>query len=622
MQSEKIISHPNRIAANCQLANLHLSYCSAVGKLDVIWLVYHVHDADESAALEIPAPHMPRMHKHMFYETHLCLRGWANYLLENNKTLSVKQGEVLFIPPDCRHGCWQDAANLCKISFAFSVSSEDGDHSELQTHLPSSPAVFPSSSEMLSLYLEIIQEVCARRAFYVECIGTLAFRIVTCFARQLESSKVLSAKPLEQKVVDGRVREVMHFVKNHLTEDIAVTDVAQALHLSPKQINRLLQKEFMLNCSEYIEKKKAERAKDLLAFTDMNLDEIATAIGYANSFSFSKFFKRVEGMPPGLFRSSRYKQNCFLLEEPAMNKIPNGVYPVMITPFTAENTIDWDGVDRIVEFYARMGCQGIFAVCLTSEMFLLSEDERVALAARVVKASAGCMCVVASGHVSDALDDQIRELARISQTGVDAVVMIANRLAAEGEDDDVAIGNMRRILDALPNVRFGMYECPSPYRRPLTDRLLEALAESGRFAFIKDTCCDAEKMAHRIRLLDGRVQLFNANAATALESLRAGASGFSGIMANYHPDLYVWLIDQFKAQPEKAEKLSAALSVLSAAEGYHHPVDTKYHMNRIGVPMNLRSRCCEESVFSRLDRHFIDDMLVLEDEIRALLAEK
>ena len=93
-------------------------------------------------------------------------------------------------------------------------------------------------------------------------------------------------------------------------------------------------------------------------------------------------------------------------------------------------------------------------------------------------------------------------------------------------------------------------------------------------------------------------------------------------MANYHPDLYVWLIDQFKAQPEKAEKLSAALSVLSAAEGYHHPVDTKYHMNRIGVPMNLRSRCCEESVFSRLDRHFIDDMLVLEDEIRALLAEK
>ena len=55
MQSEKIISHPNRIAANCQLANLHVSYCSAVGKLDVIWLVYHVHDADESAALEIPA---------------------------------------------------------------------------------------------------------------------------------------------------------------------------------------------------------------------------------------------------------------------------------------------------------------------------------------------------------------------------------------------------------------------------------------------------------------------------------------------------------------------------------------------------------------------------------------
>ena len=161
-----------------------------------------------------------------------------------------------------------------------------------------------------------------------------------------------------------------------------------------------------------------------------------------------------------------------------MEKIAKGVYPVMITPFTADNQVDWEAVDQIVEFYAKLGCDGIFAVCQSSEMFFLTdeelpsvmpefltEDEREQLAARVVKASAGRMCVVASGHISEAIEDQIRELRRVAATGVNAVVMISNRLAAKDESDDVLIANMHRILDAVPDVPFGMYECPCPCLR-------------------------------------------------------------------------------------------------------------------------------------------------------------
>ena len=49
-----------------------------------------------------------------------------------------------------------------------------------------------------------------------------------------------------------------------------------------------------------------------------------------------------------------------------MEKIAKGVYPVMITPFTADNQVDWEAVDQIVEFYAKLGCDGIFAVCQSS----------------------------------------------------------------------------------------------------------------------------------------------------------------------------------------------------------------------------------------------------------------
>lgn len=302
-----------------------------------------------------------------------------------------------------------------------------------------------------------------------------------------------------------------------------------------------------------------------------------------------------------------------------MYKIPNGVYPVMITPFTAENTVDYDAVDRIVEFYARSGCQGIFAVCQSSEMFFLSEDERTALAARVAKASAGRMCVVASGHTSEKTEDQIRELRRVAASGVDAVVMISSRLAKPDEDDDVLIANMNVILEAIPDAVFGMYECPLPYKRLLTPKVLEAMAASGRFAFIKDTCCDADLIAERLRLLDGRIQLFNANAATMLDTLRSGCAGFSGIMANHHPDLWVWLCENFDKEPAKAERLMPMLSIMSGVERCCHPVSAKYHMNLVGVPMTLESRTVDKSGFAKLHRREVEDLKKMEDGIREWL---
>ena len=295
-----------------------------------------------------------------------------------------------------------------------------------------------------------------------------------------------------------------------------------------------------------------------------------------------------------------------------MLSIRPGVYPTMITPYAEDGRVDMDAVRRIVEFYVERGCDGIFAVCQSSEMFFLTEDERAELAKEVVKAAAGRVEVVVSGHVSDALEDQIRELKRMQESGAAALVLVSNRLAAQDEDDDVLLSNMQRILEAIPDAQFGVYECPYPYKRLLSDKVLEAMAESGRFAFIKDTCCDAELIAHRVKLLNGRVGLFNANSATLLETLRAGADGFSGIMANLHPELYAWLYRNYKAQPEKADRLSAFLSLASGIERALYPTSAKYHMNKIGVPMSIKCRHQKVEQFHPLYQREIDDLITLE----------
>ena len=301
--------------------------------------------------------------------------------------------------------------------------------------------------------------------------------------------------------------------------------------------------------------------------------------------------------------------------------INKGVYPTMITPYNRDHSIDFGAVRAIVDFYVRRGCAGVFAVCQSSEMAYLSLRERSALCEAVVNAAKDKLTVVASGHVSADLEDQAEELRAMYDAGAQAVVLVSNRLADSGEDDGIWIGRLDALIEALPQQAvLGMYECPAPYKRLLTEKTLGRLAQSGRFAFIKDTCCDAAELRRRLGQLAGSgVKLFNANSATLLDSLRNGGSGFSGVMANFHPELYVWLCEHYGEQPETAEKLQALLTYMSFAESVCYPVCAKYHMDRDGVAMNILSRSADEARFNALSRSTVDQITRLEEMARELV---
>ncbi len=200
-----------------------------------------------------------------------------------------------------------------------------------------------------------------------------------------------------------------------------------------------------------------------------------------------------------------------------------GVFPVMITPFRPDNTVDWEGYARLIEWYLDNGSHGLFAVCQSSEMQFLSLEERRELARFTVEQVAGRVPVVASGHISDSISDQKEELLTIAGTGVDAVVLVTNRLAAANEDSSAFQSRMDALLEALPaDLMLGLYECPAPYRRLLTDEEVSWCAHSGRFAFLKDVTCNLEHLKRRLALVAGTpLAINNANAAIAWPAIQA-----------------------------------------------------------------------------------------------------
>lgn len=274
-----------------------------------------------------------------------------------------------------------------------------------------------------------------------------------------------------------------------------------------------------------------------------------------------------------------------------MSTIANGVWPTMITPYTEDNKIDYDAVLKIIEWYDKQGVTGIFAVCQSSEMFFLSKEERLALAKFVVDNTPKHIGVIASGHVAKDVNDQIEEAKAIIDTGISSYVFISNQFGKPEDDEETVRGNIEYLIDRIPDATFGIYECPYPYKRLITPETLKWCADTGRFKFLKDTCCDLQQIQAKVDAVKGTdLKIFNANCATILESLKMGCAGFSGVMANFHSDLYAWLCANYEKEPEKAQLVQDFVGAASVIECQCYPVNAKYHMNLEGVKMNIFSR--------------------------------
>lgn len=296
-----------------------------------------------------------------------------------------------------------------------------------------------------------------------------------------------------------------------------------------------------------------------------------------------------------------------------IKNIPNGVYPTMVTPFTDDNKVDYNGVLKILEWYSENGVDGIFAICQSSEIFYLSFEERLELLGFIMKNKPKDMCVVASGHTADELDRQIYEANAFINEGIDAYVFIANRFAKQDEDDSVFLKNYEKAVSSIPEIGLGIYECPYPYKRLMTPETLRQCALDGRLKFLKDTCCKIGEIEEKLKAVDGLgLKIYNANSATLLESLRAGCAGFSGVMGNFHPELYSWLCKNYETEPEKAEQVQAFIAFASLAECQMYPVNAKYHLGLCGVDIGYTSRVKDASLFSESNKKEIEQMLVVE----------
>ncbi len=114
-----------------------------------------------------------------------------------------------------------------------------------------------------------------------------------------EQNLITSAPTAPQRYIDFSV----NYIKTHYNQNISVSKLTKLLGVSQPYLYRIFNEAFGKSPKAFICEYRINRAEKLLTETDMTISEVASAIGYSDSFSFSKAFSSIRGCSPSEYRN-------------------------------------------------------------------------------------------------------------------------------------------------------------------------------------------------------------------------------------------------------------------------------------------------------------------------------
>ncbi len=100
------------------------------------------------------------------------------------------------------------------------------------------------------------------------------------------------------KLSKVQLERVVHYVDEHLNQDIALAELAAVVQVGSRHFSRLFKQSTGFSPYQYLIKCRVERARELLQRRSLSIAETAQAVGFANQSHLSRHFKRWFGVSP------------------------------------------------------------------------------------------------------------------------------------------------------------------------------------------------------------------------------------------------------------------------------------------------------------------------------------
>lgn len=103
------------------------------------------------------------------------------------------------------------------------------------------------------------------------------------------------------------IKLAIQFITKNFDKNITLKDVADEVFLSQNYLSELFKKETGEGFYEFLSNYRIKRAKELLVTTNLKIYEVAENVGYNDSITFGRAFKKIAGVTPNSFRNNKVR---------------------------------------------------------------------------------------------------------------------------------------------------------------------------------------------------------------------------------------------------------------------------------------------------------------------------
>ena len=265
-----------------------------------------------------------------------------------------------------------------------------------------------------------------------------------------------------------------------------------------------------------------------------------------------------------------------------------GAVVPLVTPFTAQGTLDEAALDRLVDLQMAGGVAGIFVLGTTGEGAHVPREFRLRLVEQTVRRVKKRALVYAG--IGDTHPEGIDSGNEFLRAGADVIVsrppvaLPAARLEPW----------YRWLLDGLKG-RLFIYNMPLTTKVSIPLDVIESLRGHPRFAGIKDSENDPKRLEELMRRFGGQkdFSVFIGVGALMEKGLKLGADGIVPSVGNLIPEVCEQLcLAAKRADWSEAEKLSARMNDVAAL--YQKGRNLNESLAALKAAMHCRGLCAPE----------------------------
>ena len=119
-------------------------------------------------------------------------------------------------------------------------------------------------------------------------------RVIRRYCRLVQEHTYPNLKPLTHLAVT--------YIKEHLADNLTVKDTAKALTVNANYLSTLFHRDMGMTFIDFVNRERTKQAAALLKHTSLQIQQIASAVGYNNTSYFAKQFVRFLGVSPSHYR--------------------------------------------------------------------------------------------------------------------------------------------------------------------------------------------------------------------------------------------------------------------------------------------------------------------------------